>query len=605
MGFEDFQSAKEQVKARTDIVRLVSESVPLKRAGRGYTGLCPFHDEKTPSFHVFPDSQHFKCFGCGEGGDCFSFVMKKENLDFREALTLLAKEAGVELPRTSARDRAQSRERDDFHRVLAEVQVWFAERLAGPEGAGARDYVASRGLDTARAEFSLGYAPGSSFDGPQHLVNFLRQRRLPVETAIALGLVGKSARGYFDRLRNRLVFPIHDERGRVVGFGGRILPGFESEREPKYWNSPESPVFNKRQVLFGLHQARQKKAKRLLVMEGYTDVIAVQMAGLHGAVATLGTSLTRDHAGLLRRFSPEGVTLVFDGDAAGRRAAERAFRELAGETLSARICLLPDGLDPADLVGRSGRAAFEAVLDESEDALEVWFTLMDGKLQLQSVDGRAAATRECVEILGSVTDRARREFLLQRFSARLMIPPDVLIAGMRPARRQQGGEESRVAAAPAKAAGSAVEKARAELCAALLAEPELLEELIECSLEIAELFPASGHEHSFVADTFERFLEEGALPTADELLSRWLTRASGDSDATRVVLAWSDLSRCLEDPRSTVERGVGFLERERMRTRVDALRESYRKALSAGNDGEARQLELEMAESMRRLHRPG
>lgn len=605
MGLDEYQAAKEQIKARTDIARLVGESVVLKRAGRGLVGLCPFHDEKTPSFHVYPESQHFKCFGCGEGGDAFTFVMKKENLPFLEALRALAQEAGVELPRTTGGDRQRSRERDDFHRVLSEVHAWFTERFSGPEAAQARAYVVERGLDGARQSFGLGYAPGSRFDGPQPIVNFLQQRRLSLEVGVTLGLIGKSARGYYDRLRNRVVFPIHDERGRVVGFGGRILPGFESEREPKYWNSPESPVFNKRRILFGLHQARQAKARELLVMEGYTDVIAVQLAGHPGAVATLGTSLTRDHATLLRRFSPDGVTLVFDGDAAGRRAAERAFHALAGETLSSRICLLPDGLDPADLVQQEGGGALDAMLAEARDALDVWLQLVDQRLDLRSIDGKAQATRECTDILVTVSDRVRRDDLLQRFAGRLMITPDVLQAALRPSRaaaRDVRPSEPKRPAAPEK---SATSQARTELCAALLCEPGLLEDFAESSLGIDGLFPPPCPEHAFVTRTFERFLEEGDLPSADELLSRWMSLASGDTATTRLVLHWSDVARRIEDARSSVHRGVGFLEREQLRSHVETLRDSYRKALSNGDDAAARQLEFAMAEAMRRLHRPG
>lgn len=606
------QAAKEQVKARTDIVRLIQEVTPLKRAGRSYKGLCPFHDEKTPSFHVFPDSQHYKCFGCGEGGDAFSFVMKHESVDFMTALRQLAKDASIDLPRTSARDREMSRKRDDLHGVLSELGAWYVERFAGAEGAGARAYIDERGLSAARGPFALGYAPGPREDAGRlrfACADFFRERKISLDVGVELGVLGKSARGYFDRFRNRVIFPIHDERGRIVGFGGRILPGFESEREPKYLNSPESPVFNKRRLLFGLHQARKRSAKSLLVMEGYTDVIAAQLAGIDGAVATLGTSLTSDHATLLRRFSPDGVTLVFDGDKAGRRAAERAWHALAGEVLTARICLLPDGVDPADLVGSEGAEGMERVLAGSEDALEAWFRLLDARLDLRSHEGRAAATRECQEILGIVTDRARREDLLQRCSARLMITPDALAAGAKPRRAPEAPPSDEppdyVLEAMAPRKNDACAKARAHLLGALLCEPGLLEDLAESELGLERLFRGDDFEKGFVVSTFERFLEEGSFPNADELLQRWLTRVSGDSAATQRVLAWSELARQLDEPRATVLRDVGFLERQLIRLDVDDRREAYRRAISSGATEEARQLELELADAMRRLHRPG
>jgi DNA primase len=216
-----------------------------------------------------------------------------------------------------------------------------------------------------------------------------------------------------------------------VGFGGRILPGFESEREPKYLNSPESPLFSKRRLLFGLHQARTHKAGRLVVMEGYTDVIMAQLAGVHGAVATLGTALTRQHATLLRRFSSEGVILLFDGDAAGRRAAERAFHVLAPEELDARICLLPEGLDPADLVQQEGAAALEAVLEDAKPAWEIFVELLGQRCDLATPDGRSQAASACKELLGGIEEGTRRRILGEQLARSLMLPDGALLEGVK------------------------------------------------------------------------------------------------------------------------------------------------------------------------------
>ncbi|MEZ5990718.1 MAG: DNA primase, partial [Planctomycetota bacterium] len=388
------QQAKELVRQRIDLVSLVGEVVPLKRSGRSFKGLCPFHEEKTPSFHVHPESQIFRCYGCGEGGDLFAFVMKREGIGFREALEELAERAGVDLPRGGGGAR-RGPAKQQYLEVLARAQAFFAARLRAPEGAEAMRYVEGRGLEAALVPFGLGHAPGPSEapGGGRHwpLVAELGRAGVPLPLAAELGLVGRTERGqWYDRFRNRLTFPIHDGQGRIVGFGGRILPGHEGEREPKYLNSPESPVFNKRSLLFGLAKARQARARRLVVMEGYTDVIACHLAGIPEAVATLGTSLTREHAALIRRYAPDGTVLLFDGDEAGRRAAERAYAALSAETLPARICLLEGGKDPADLARAEGREGIERVLDGARDALEVWIELLSARHDPSRHEGKVA-----------------------------------------------------------------------------------------------------------------------------------------------------------------------------------------------------------------------
>ena len=240
---QEWDQAKEQIKSRLDLVRIVGETVALKRSGRSFKGLCPFHEEKTPSFHVFPDSQHFKCFGCGQGGDVFSWTMARESLEFGPAMRLLAERASVTLPNAgadgarAARRRAEQNQLSD---VVAAVQAFFAEQLKSREAEAARRYLQERELSEAIAPFGLGYAPGP-VDGnaPIALATWFERRELPVEAGVQLGVLGRSQRGMaYDRFRNRVTFPIQDERGRIVGFGARILPGHESEREPKYLNSP-------------------------------------------------------------------------------------------------------------------------------------------------------------------------------------------------------------------------------------------------------------------------------------------------------------------------------------------------------------------------------
>jgi DNA primase len=601
---QDSQQAKEEIKQRLDLVALVSEAVVLKRSGASLKGLCPFHDEKTASFHVYPSSQHFKCYGCQKGGDVFTWVMERERLGFLEALRMLADRTGVQLPEASGAEVRAARVDRDLFGILERVQAWFHRCLAGETGRSARDYVEGRGLTAATESFGIGYAPGPvEKDASTHwpLADKFRRSQLPVEAGIQAGVLGRSRAGHiYDKFRNRVTFPIQDDRGRVVGFGGRILPGFESETEPKYVNSPESPVFNKRRVLFALDHARTQRAREVVVMEGYTDVIAAHIAGVSGAVATLGTSLTNEHAVLLRRFAPDGATLLFDGDRAGRLAAERAYRALAGEILPTRIALLAPGMDPADLVADEGRAGLDRVLEAAEDSHRAFLRLLGQRLDLSTAEGRAQAYQECCEVLATIRDRFRRQDLLERMAAGLMITPEVLEAGIgRPPRREAAPEPQ--AQEPERA--GPVSRMRDHMVAALLRSPEVLTELIERWPGEEEIF-APGYHRTLVADLQELVLRNGAWPEPAELLSRWLTLMGDDPAGTHFVLRLDEIGRTIEEPLRAVLDGVKFLGQQLDLGRVARLKESYRQALADSLVDRARELEAELTQTLKRLGRP-
>src|SRR5262245_30873783 len=310
-----------EVRERTSIVELVSRYTALKRTGRNHQGLCPFHSEKTPSFSVSEERGLFYCFGCQASGDVFKFLMLKDSLTFPEALERLAREAGVELPKRPAEDRLE-KGRERLLRVNAFATKFFQRALwEAPAGAAARTYLAERQIheDTARA-FGLGYAP------PDGLARAFENVKAPLADAESLGLIGKSTRGggWFDRFRSRLMFPITDLAGKTIAFGGRLLTAVEGQ--PKYLNSQESPLFQKRRSVFGLAGARDaiNERRRVVLVEGYEDVIALAQAGIREVVAPLGTSLTSDQIRLLKRFTDEFLVL-FDGDRAGLGAAARAF----------------------------------------------------------------------------------------------------------------------------------------------------------------------------------------------------------------------------------------------------------------------------------------
>ncbi len=411
-----FEEAKAKIKEAIDLVALVESYLPLKRSGRNMMGLCPFHAEKTPSFTVSPATQHYKCFGCNKAGDVFSFMMEREGLDFRTAFEMLAQRAGVPIDGV-LRGGGNRDARTAASQVLAAVNAFFQASLQSAAGAAARAYLETRGLMAAAEAFGLGFHPA-----PGELLRFCRSRNLPLDVVQAAGLLGRDGR--YEPFSGRVMFPILDETGRIVGFGGRVLA---KGQEPKYLNSPESPFFNKRRILFGLRQVKERGVRRVLVVEGYTDVIACHLAGFAGAVATLGTSLTAEHARLLQRYATEGVVLLFDGDRAGRQAAERALRELTNVELTVRIAFMDDGVDPADLVQvQPGATAVEAdrgrerlteIIAAAEDAMVAWFRLLRLRYDFSDEIAMARAAQECANLLGATESPVRREAMIRRMAA--------------------------------------------------------------------------------------------------------------------------------------------------------------------------------------------
>jgi DNA primase len=356
----------QQVRDRIDVVELVGRSVSLKRAGRSYKGLCPFHHEKTPSFHVNPDRGTFYCFGCHEGGDIFHFVQKTEGLGFLEAVRSLARDGGITIPESSGGGNANSGLSDRIYEANALLLERYRAELKQPGCPGAA-YLVERGLTPEEWErFEIGWAP----DRWDFAVGVLRGAKVSMELAETAGIVTpRQTSGHYDRLRGRVVFPIRDARGRVLGFGGRAIA---KDQEPKYLNTPETPVFHKREALYGLPKALEpiRRADFAVVVEGYFDQIALCRAGVECAVATNGTALTPDHArALLRRT--RNVVLLFDGDAAGERALVRGLEILLPEGLRVRAAELPAKEDPDSLLRKQGPEALRAVIEAAVPALDL------------------------------------------------------------------------------------------------------------------------------------------------------------------------------------------------------------------------------------------
>lgn len=403
--------AKEEIKRRIDIVELVSQYVPLHRAGRRFGACCPFHQEKTASFYVDPERGNWKCFGCGAYGDIFSFVMQMEGLTFPEAAERLAQRAGVAWSAGPGGER-QGRERTAILKANDAAAEYFHQTLKGPLGEPARAYIAKRGLsDKSVQDFRIGYAP-AGWDG---LLRHLGGKGYSEKLLEAAGLVKpRPTGGCYDVFRQRVIFPIVDVSGRVVGFGGRTL---DPEEQAKYLNSPDTAVFKKGAMVYGLNLAREPitQSKTSLIVEGYIDVISLVEAGFRNVVACLGTATSELHLRLLARYA-ENLCFVYDGDAAGLRAALRNIAVFEASRANARIAVLPEGLDPDDCIRKLGPPAFQQVLDDAVTFPEYQVRMAFAQYDINDADGRLRAAHEAVDVLLKVQDPARREELLNRIA---------------------------------------------------------------------------------------------------------------------------------------------------------------------------------------------
>lgn len=447
----------EAIRNRVDIVDLVGRYVSLRQAGRSFKGLCPFHHEKTPSFHVNPQLGIFHCFGCNAGGNAFAFLMRHDNLTFPEAVRALGRECGIEVPeeRSDAEQGVGRRLRE----ACTVAERFYRESLCGPEGAAARAYLAGRGLDDeACARFSIGFAP----ERWEALVRALGAARIPLAAALQAGLVGEGQRGHYDRLRGRVVFPIRDVRGDPVAFGGRALPDAQGRApDPKYLNTPESPLFRKREAFYGMPDALEaiRRAGRAVVVEGYFDRIALARAGVGEALATCGTALTEDHARQLRRRTGE-VVLLFDGDAAGQRAVERSLALLLPEGLRVRAAELPAGDDPDTYLERRGAEALRELVDGASPALE-------GVTRRAVARGcatpweKADAVAAVVPLLVLVPDPVERGETARQLSFAAGVPAAEVEAALRRARPGRSGADDPDAISERSRSGPRVESTEA------------------------------------------------------------------------------------------------------------------------------------------------
>ena len=414
------ESFIDELLARVDIVEVVERRVPLKKAGREWTACCPFHDERTPSFYVSPAKQFFHCFGCGVSGSAIKFIMDFDRLEFPDAVEELAQTVGMTVPREGGRDAAPREDKTDLYSLLEDAASWYEREL--PRHADAQAYCKKRGLDPDTIKrFRIGWAP-AGYDGVMKALGNSTRRRDLLDQA---GMLASGDRGKYDRFRERLMFPILDRRGRVIAFGGRVVQAAapaSGQAPPKYLNSPETPLFHKGRELFALWQVKQanQSLARIVVVEGYMDVIALHQAGLPIAVATLGTATTPDHTEVLFRAAPD-VVFCFDGDRAGRAAAWKALEAALPRLRDGRqayFLFLPDGEDPDSLVRKEGKDGFEKRIREATPLSDYFFGELSHDVEMGSLDGRARLAERARPLIGKLPDGAFRDLMVQELEKR-------------------------------------------------------------------------------------------------------------------------------------------------------------------------------------------
>jgi DNA primase len=582
-GFRDYVEA---VRDAADIVEVVGDSVTLRKAGNSLVGLCPFHQEKTPSFRVDRDKGLYYCFGCQAGGDVFSFVKTLHGMEFPEAVRLIGDRYGIPRPaaRSPQEDRAE-RSRRTALKLIAAAHEFYRERLYSDEGRAGIEYLGRRGISRQDAELlGLGYAP-AAWD---RLLRHLSARGAEPAAVADAGLTVRRRQGdgYYDRFRNRLLFPIRDSAGRVVSFGGRAL----GEEDPKYLNGPETSVYDKGRTLYRLSECASeiRSSGRAVVVEGYFDAAGLAAAGIPGVVAVCGTALGPGHASLLRRYA-ERVVLLFDGDRAGRHAVRRALGPLLAAGLGVRVAAPPDGLDPDDLVRESGVEAVRTLVESASDLPS--FLVEQARLEhdLDSLEGRVAALEMVLEHVAALESRLARAEAIARVAEGLGVEDELVRDELRRAareRRQKLGSET-LARAARPAAARRLSEAEQGLIRFLFAADGSDAEQVAVQIEIEDL-------GGLAREIVVRWIEERSNGRRPEL-ARLAESARADDRAAILELALSDAP----GPDAEQARGcIRSLSERRLRRR---MREVQQKIEQSRDQDEAARLLSEKLTLARRI----
>lgn len=414
----------EEIRSRCDIVDIISEYVSLKPAGKGFKALCPFHEEKTPSFMVSPEKQLFHCFGCGEGGNVFNFVMKFEKVDFFEAVKMLAKKVGVTLPTDEKKENFLYRQKERLYKLNSLVVNYYRECLFRTlRGKKIIDYLKKRGInDKTIEQYRLGYAP-PEWDV---LTNFLKKKGYSYEELIKAGLTkrSKTEDKFLDYFRDRIIFPIFNVQGKIVGFGGRVL----DDSLPKYINSPETLIYNKGSNLYSLNFAKEdiRKKNSVIIVEGYTDILIVQQYGFNNGVASLGTALTIKQVELIKRFT-DNVLIAYDADSAGNIATLRSLDLLIRAGLEVKVIVLPQKYDPADFLAKRGNKAFQSLIDSSLSLMDYKLKLLYAKYSSNTIEGKVNIFKEILPTLGVIDNEVELRAQIKKISEELKLSEEAIL----------------------------------------------------------------------------------------------------------------------------------------------------------------------------------
>ncbi len=577
----------EQILRSVDFLRIVGRHCELTRKGKNYWACCPFHEEKTPSFSVDPEKGLYHCFGCKEGGNVFTFLEKMEGLSFGEALKKLAADAGVDLDRYQT-EPGPSRDESSRLRGLNELACNYYQQclLKSNAGARAREYLAGRRINEESVEkWRLGYSPV----GWDNVLNLAAKRNIGPEMVARAGLAvhREDSAGCYDRFRNRLMFPIGDSAGRIIGFGARAL---SDEDQPKYLNSPETPLFSKGRCFFGLSQARAsiRTGGTAVLLEGYTDVIMAHQEGVEETLAVLGTALTQDHARVLNRLC-ERVVLIFDADEAGQKSTQRSIGVLLNEDLEILVAALPAGQDPCDFITANGGEAFRKQVEGARGFFEYRLEVARNQYDTGSIDGRMAAFRDVMELGITVRDPARRDVIVRHAAHELGIGENAAWDYVRRNWAQRSAPRGRTGARPAQPAAklSAEQLLPAELLGLLLENPELVPEAA-AQVDVRELRDCPEMR------ALERLLKEG-------------TR-KGPLDVARFVASLGELAgaaaRAMAEEKARTERMAAADARERFELYMHYLERRKKQVVAADatdwDDETIRELERRLKDLDRR-----
>jgi DNA primase len=556
----------EDIRNKTDIIAVISEHVKLRKTGKNYVGLCPFHSEKTPSFTVSPDKQLFHCFGCGEGGNVFSFVMKAENISFTEALEELASRVGIMVAKQAPTGVSRS-EKDRLYDIVSLANKFFIRSLEEEGGHAAREYLKQRALnETTVKTFQLGYAP----DGWDHLFKHLLSRgaapRL-IELA-GLTLPRENQDGYYDRFRSRLIFPILDLRGRPIAFSGRAL----GNEEPKYLNSPDTPIYHKGENVFGLSLTKEqiKKEKNAVLVEGNLDLISVFQAGILNLAAPLGTALTIAQCKLLSRFT-DNMVLAFDADAAGETAAERSAELLRAQGGKVKIAELKGAKDPDELVRKEGAVGFKNALQSALPYLEFKIRKVLSRHDLAEIESRARALREVAGILNPEKDPFVQKEYAKMAAPLLKVDPEAILSEARRLNFYRQGAAKDLRRVTEKP-NSKIAEAEGFLIGLALQKKALLE-LLKKEISAEEFTLPEFRSIAKILLAMEP--DEGSDPA--HVLMDNLPNESEKKLLARILIKESP-----EDPEKVLNDCVRTIKTERVKDRIESLKAELRAAEKAG-----------------------